>query len=82
MGIDGTATLSIKTDEPAKSLAVDFNGRIINCSSVDFQTWAVKISGLSAGNNYQIRIYPNDLFSEKEETIFVKRKGLIVDDDL
>lgn len=82
LGIDGTATLSIKTDEPAKSLAVDFNGRIINCSSVDFQTWAVKISGLSAGNNYQIRIYPNDLFSEKEETIFVKRKGLIVDDDL
>lgn len=82
LGTDGTATLSVKTDEPAKSLAVDFNGRIINCSSVDFQTWTVKISGLSADNNYQIRIYPNGLFSEKEETIFVKRKGLIVDDDL
>lgn len=82
LGTDGTATLSVKTDEPAKSLAVDFNGRIINCSSVDFQTWTVKISGLSADNNYQIRICPNGLFPEKEETIFVKRKGLIVDDDL
>lgn len=75
-------SISVKTDEPAKSLAVDFNGRIINCSSVDFQTWTVKISGLSADNNYQIRICPNGLFPEKEETIFVKRKGLIVDDDL
>lgn len=33
-------------------------------------------------NNYKIRIYPNGLFTQKEETIFVKRKGLIVDDDL
>ena len=82
LGVDGTATLSIKTDEPAKSLVVDFNGKIINCTSFDFQTWNVKISGLSAGNNYKIRIYPNSLFSEKEETIFVNRKGLVVDDDL
>lgn len=82
LGTDGIATLSIKTDEPAKSLLVDFNGKIIKCSSVDSKTWTVKISGLSSGNNYKIRIYPNSLFSEKEETIFVKRKGLIVDDDL
>lgn len=45
-------------------------------------TWTIKIPGLSAGNDYKIRVYPNSLFSQKEETIFVKRKGLIVDDDL
>ena len=82
LGADGSVTLSIKTDEPTNSLVVDFKGTIINGSSIDRQTWIVKISGLSAGKNYKIRICPNSLFSQSEETIFVKRKGLIVDDDL
>lgn len=79
---DGSATLSIKTDEPANSLIVVFKGKNIYGSSIDTQTWTAKISGLSAGNYYKIYICPNGLFSEKEEKIFVKRKGLIVDDDL
>lgn len=82
LGSDGFVTLSIKTNEPANSLVVDFKGTIINGSTIDHQTWTVKIFGLSAGNNYKIRVCPNSLFSQKEETIFVKRKGLIVDDDL
>lgn len=82
LSADGSVTLTIHTGEPANNLVVDFKGKIISGSSVDHQTWAIKIPGLSAGNDYKIRVYPNSLFSEKEETIFVKRKGLIVDDDL
>lgn len=82
LGTDGCVTLTIKTDELAKSLAVDFKGNIINGSSIDHRIWKIKIPNLSAGNNYTIRIYPNSFFSDKEEIIFVKRKGLIVDDDL
>lgn len=79
---DGFVTLTIRTDEPASSLVVDFKGKLIKGSAIDCNTWTVKIPGLSAGNFYKIAIYPNRLFSQKEETIFVKRKGLVVDDDL
>lgn len=82
LSTDGSVTLTIHTDEPANSLVVDFNGKILSGSSIDHQTWTIKIPGLSTGNDYKIRVYPNNLFSQKEETIFVKRKGLVVDDDL
>lgn len=82
LSADGSVTLTIYTSELANSLVVDFMGKIISGSSADHQTWTIKIPGLSAGNDYKIRVYPNSLFSQKEETIFVKRKGLIVDDDL
>ena len=82
LSADGSVTLTIHTGELANSLVVDYKGKIISGSSVDHQTWTIKIPGLSAGNDYKIRVYPNSLFSQKEETIFVKRKGLIVDDDL
>ncbi len=78
---DGSVTLTIKTDEPANSLIVDFKGKILDGLSIDHNTWTVVIPGLSAGNHYKIHIYPNSLFSRKEETIYVKRKGLMVDDD-
>lgn len=82
LSADGSVTLTVHTEEPANNLMVDFNGKIINGTSVDFQTWTIKIPGLSAGSDYKIHVYPNSLFSQKEETIFVKRKGMIVDDDL
>lgn len=81
LGIDGAATLTVKTGGPADSLLVDINGKIIHGSSIDKRIWTIKIHGLTAGNHYKISIYPNGLFSNKEETIFVKRKGLVVDDD-
>jgi len=82
LGVDGSVTIVINTDETANSLAVDFNGEVIAGSSNDNRTWTIKIFGMSAGNNYKIRVYPNSLFSDKEEVIFVKRKGLVIDDDL
>lgn len=79
---DGVAMLSVKTDETVCSLIVDCMGEIINGTSVDQRTWTVKIPGLLAGRNYTVHIYPNNLFTQREETIAVKRKGLVVDDDL
>ena len=81
LNVDGSVTITIKTDEPANSLVVDFQGEIIQGSSIDCKTWTIRILGLSAGNNYKIHVHPNNLFSSKEETIFVERKGLVVDDD-
>jgi hypothetical protein len=34
LGADGSVTLTIKTDEPANNLVVDFKGKIINGSSI------------------------------------------------
>ena len=82
LGSDGNAVLTVKTDEPASSLVVDFKGKIISGTSLDQKTWVVKLPGLLAGNSYIIHIYPNSLLTQREETIIVKRKGLIVDDDL
>ena len=82
LGSDGNAVLTVKTDEPASSLVVDFKGKIISGTSLDQKTWVIKIPGLLAGNSYIIHIYPNSLLTQREETIIVKRKGLIVDDDL
>lgn len=79
---DGSVSLTIQTAEQANSIVIDFKGKIIKGSSIDHKTWKIKIPGLSAGNSYTIRIYPNGLFTQRKETIIVKRKGLIVDDDL
>ena len=82
LGLDGNATVLISTDEIADSLVVDYNGKIIEGKTNDGRLWSVIISGLIAGNSYTIHVYPNNLFTTSEETIVVKRKGLIVDDDL
>lgn len=79
---DGFATILIHTDEPANSLVVDYNGKMINGISSDKKQWSVRIGGLSAGKSYTIHVYPNNLFSQKTETIFVKTRGLVIDDDL
>ena len=82
LGNDGVATILIQTDEPANSLVVDYNGKMISGVSSDKKQWSVRIGGLSSGKSYTIHVYPNNLFSQKTETIFVKTRGFVIDDDL
>ncbi len=77
----GNVTVIIKTSEMADSLAIDINGKIIGGESCDHVTWTVRIDGLSAGNAYSIYVYPNGLTNRHPEMIYVKRRGIIVDDD-
>ena len=78
----GNVTVIIKTSEAADSLTVDINGKIINGITLDHVTWSVKIDGLSAGNSYSMYVYPNNLTTQQSEMIYVKRRGVVVDDDL
>lgn len=82
LGSDGVASVLIQTDEPANSLTVEYNGKMISGTSSDRKQWSVRISGLIAGKSYAIHVYPNNLFSQKTETIFVKTRGFVIDDDL
>ena len=44
--------------------------------------WSVSIPGLVLDKSYSVRIYLNNIYSNESETIHVKRKGLVIDDDL
>ncbi len=43
--------------------------------------WSFNIPNLTAGQDYNIRIHLNNVYSQKVEKITVKRRGLVVDDD-
>jgi hypothetical protein len=75
------ANITIQTDEPADSLIVEFNGKNLTGDSSDKLLWNISIDGLTAGNSYTIRVCPNNIYSQNEETIIIKRKGLVIDDD-
>ncbi len=81
--LDGTgkALITIVTDEMVQSLSVDVNGTKHKASSSDGLQWVVMIPGLDVDNEYEMNVYPNNLHMGKTETISVKRKGLVVDDD-
>ena len=64
-----------------QSLSVDVNGTKHKASSSDGLQWVVMIPGLDVDNEYEMNVYPNNLHMGKTETISVKRKGLVVDDD-
>ena len=82
LGADGAAVLTVNTEEAAERLVAEVQGARFRGASADGRTWTIRIPGLTAGDRYSVRIYPNGLFTEKEETVFVKRRGLTVDDDL
>lgn len=77
----GNINVKIHTQGEVKSLAIEseagtFNG--VNCAK-DY--WSVTIPGLVPKSNCNIRIYLNNVFSDKVDTISVKRKGLDIDED-
>ena len=77
----GKALIIIDTDEAVQSLSVDVNGAKYKASSSNGLQWVVTILGLDAGNKYEMSVYPNNLHMGKTETISIRRKGLVVDDD-
>ena len=79
---NGDALISIDTDEAVQSLSIEVNGLKRKANSSNGLQWVVKISGLEVDNQYDLSVYPNNLYMGKMEIIFVKRKGLVVDDGL
>ena len=79
---NGDAALNITTKGLAKSVMVEINGKQLQAHAADGDNWCVLISGLSLDQSYSVRIYLNNIFTTETETIHVKRKGMVVDDDL
>lgn len=81
LGSNGDVVVSIQTEKEANSLAVEYCGTIIPGSSLDKRNWTVRLQGLLSGQSYKLRVYPNNLYTPREEIIYVKKKGLEIDDD-
>jgi len=79
---NGDAVLTITAKGSVKSVTVEINGNQLQAHATEGDNWNVLISGLSLDQSYSVRIYLNNIFTAETETIHVKRKGLVVDDDL
>lgn len=78
---NGEAALYITTKGLVKSITVEINGNQVQAHEASESNWVAMISGLNLDQSYSVRIYLNNTFTTKTETICVKRKGLVVDDD-
>lgn len=78
---NGDSIIRIDTDEIVQFLSVDVNGAKYKANSSNGIQWIVKIPGLEVDCQYDLSVYPNNLYMDKSEVISVKRKGLVVDDD-
>lgn len=79
---NGDVTLYINTQGLVKNVTVEINGNQLQANEAGSEKWKVLISGLILDKIYSVRIYLNDIYSTVAETIHVKRKGLIIDDDI
>ena len=79
---NGNATLCIKTQGLVQNVTVEINGSQLQANNVGNGNWSVFISGLILDHSYSVRFYLNNIYSTESETIRVKRKGLVIDDDL
>lgn len=78
----GETTIFITTNGIVSCITVEINSKQLQAQEVDRNHWSVLLPGLSLDQDYSMRIYLNNIFTAKEEKIHVKRKGMVVDDDL
>lgn len=81
--LDGTgmANLIIKTKNSAESVVVEINGDNVSAIKSEGNIWNVSIGGLNLDQSYSLRVIINNIYNNETETICVKRKGLVIDDD-
>ena len=79
---DGMANVAINSKGDVDSISVMYSGSSFQGFSQDKEHWSVAIPGLIVDHDYSIKVYINNTYSNSEETIHIKRKGLVVDDDL
>ena len=79
---DRMANVAINSKGDVDSISVMYGGSSFQGFSQDKEHWSVAIPGLIVDHDYSIKVYINNTYSNSEETIHIKRKGLVVDDDL
>lgn len=77
----GNVTIKIAALPSVKKVEVSFRKMKYFAQKDDDGIWQVNISGLEADKEYQITVIVDDTYPTKYETITVKRKGLVIDDD-
>lgn len=78
---NGETPIYIKTMEKVASLTIEVNGIKYKATSIDNINWSARVLGLLLDHTYVIFVYPNNIFLGKTDSISVKRKGLLIDDD-
>ena len=78
---DDSVKLSIKTSGNVKTLSVVFENNKIKANALSKDLWQVSLYGLQSGKQYKVRILLDNIFDQAEEIIYVKRKGIVIDDD-
>ncbi|MGN0169200.1 MAG: BREX-4 system phosphatase PglZ [Lachnospiraceae bacterium] len=78
----GMSTLHVKTQGPVSKVIIEVQSKRIVAKKNGENDWIVNIPDLLFDHNYQIRVYLNNIFTDKEETIYVKVPGMTVTDEL
>lgn len=78
---DGLAELLFETSGPVESALIDINGMKVKAFKISNDEWKASIPGLELDTNYKARVVLNNFYTNKEELITIKRKGLEIDDD-
>lgn len=79
---NGKAVLFFKTQGFVENVTVEINGQQLKATEGNAGNWSAVISGLMLDHDYIVRCYLNNTYSSESQTIHVKRRGLVVDDDL
>jgi len=74
-------TIQVITASPADSLTVEIKANRIMAESNDGINWTATVYGLEPGMNYELQVFPNDIYNDIKKTLFVKKRGLDIDDD-
>lgn len=77
----GICDIPITTTGDVTKVTIEINSKRIAGKLVSANNWIVPVSGLDTNRNYNFHVYLNNIYSSKEETIFVKNKGFVIDDD-
>lgn len=64
-----------------ESALIDINGMKVKAFKISNDEWKASIPGLELDTNYKARVVLNNFYTNKEELITIKRKGLEIDDD-
>lgn len=78
---NGNINIKVHTCGNVRSLIMELETGTFNGINNANDYWSVTVPGLMPGSDYNIRICLNNAFSDKVDTISVKRKGLDVDED-
>lgn len=81
MSSSGVCKLHIKTQGAVGKVTVEIQSKRIIAQKSTSNEWVVQLENLSINQSYTLRVYLNNIYTDKEERIYVKAAGLTINDD-